>query len=219
MTVHDHEVEHFGAGVHLDMALADFLLHGLVATQQKLLTGLTTAVERTLELRTTEGAVVQQTTVFATEGNTLSHALVDAVAGHLSQTIHIGLTGTEVAALHGVVEETVDGVTVILIVVCSVHTALSGDGVSAAGAVLIAEALHVVALLCQRGSGGTTGQTGTHHQHSVLTAVVGVDELGLALVLGPFLLNGTVRNAGIRHVVAYGKLDVVHKCLSGEKIT
>ena len=209
---HD-EVHHFGTGVHLDVALADFLLHGLIGTEEELLAGLAAAVEGTLELGTTEGAVVEQTTVFAAEGNALGHALVDDVAGHLGQTIHVGLTGAEVATLHGVVEQTVYGVTVVLVVVSSVDTTLSGDGVGAAGAVLVAEAVHIVAQLSQRGSSGATGKTGTHHEHRVLTAVVGVDKLGFALVLGPLFSNGAIRNAGIRHVVAYRKLNVFHKCL------
>ena len=213
VAVDHYQVHHFGAGVHLDVALADFLLHGLVGTQEQLLAGLTAAVESTLELGTTEGAVVEQTTVFAAEGNALGHALVDDVAGHLGQTIHVGLTGAEVATLHGVVEQTVYGVTVVLVVVSSVDTTLSSDGVSAAGAVLVAEAVYIVAQLSQRGSSSATSQTGTHHEHRVLTAVVGVDELGFALVLGPLFSNGAIRNAGIRHVVAYRKLNVFHKCL------
>ena len=213
VAVDHHQVHHFGAGVHLDVALADFLLHSLVGTQEQLLTGLTAAVEGTLELGTTEGAVVEQTTVFTAEGHALGHALVDDVAGHLSQTVHVGLTGAEVATLHGVVEQTVHRVTVVLIVVSSVDTTLSSDGVSAAGAVLVAEAVHIVAQLSQRGGSSATSQTGTHHEHRVLTAVVGVDELGFALVLGPLLSNGAIRNAGIRHVVAYRKLNIFHKCL------
>ena len=213
VAVYHYKVHHFSAGVHLDMALTNLLLHGLVAAEQELLAGLTTAIEGTLELRTTEGAVVEQTTVFATEGHALGHALVDDVAGHLGQAIHIGLTSAEVATLHGVVEQTVHGVTVVLVVVGSVDTTLSSDGVSAAGAVLIAEAVHIVTELSQRGSSSATCQTGPHHEHRVLTAVVGVDELGFALVLGPLLSNRAIRNTGIRHVVAYRKLNVFHKML------
>ena len=213
VAIDHHQVHHFGAGVHLDVALADFLLHGLVGTEEQLLTGLAAAVESTLQLRTTEGAVVEQTAVFATEGHALGHALVDDVAGHLGQAIHIGLTSAEVATLHGVVEQTVHGVTVVLVVVGSVDTTLSSDGVSAAGTVLIAEAVYIVTELSQRGSSSATCQTGPHHEHRVLTAVVGVDELGFALVFGPLLSNRAIRNTGIRHVVAYRKLNVFHKML------
>ena len=213
VAIDHHQVHHFGAGVHLDVPLADFLLHGLIGTEQQLLAGLTAAVESTLQLGTTEGAVVEQTAVFAAEGHALGHALVDNVAGHLGQAVHVGLAGAEVATLHGVVEEAVHGVTVVLVVVSSVDTTLSGDGVSAAGAVLVAEAVHIVTKLSQRGCSSATGQTGTHHEHRVLAAVVGVDELGFALVLGPLLSNGAIRNAGIRHVVAYRKLNVFHKML------
>ena len=213
VAIDHHKIHHFGAGVHLDVALADFLLHSLVGTEKQLLAGLTTAVESTLQLGTTERAVVEQTTVFAAKGNTLSHALVDDVAGHLGQAVHVGLASAEVATLHGVVEQTVHRVTVILVVMSSIDTTLSSNGVSAAGAILVAEAVYIVTQLSQRGSSSATSQAGAHHKHRVLTAVIGVDELGLALVLGPLLGNGAIRNAGIRHVVTYRKLKVFHKVL------
>ena len=210
VAINHNKVHHFRARVHLDVPFADFFLHGLVATEQQLLTGLTTAIESTLELRTTEGAVIKQATVFATEGNALSHTLVDNVAGHLSQTVHVGLTGTEVATLHGIIEQAVHGVTVILIVMSSIHATLCSNGVSTTGAILVAEALYIVAELCKSSSGGATGKAGTHDENGILTAVIGVNELSLALVFGPLLCDGAIRNAGIRHVVAYGKLDFVH---------
>ena len=49
--VHDDDVEHLGARVHRHAALGDLLLERLIATEQQLLAGLATRVERAGDLR------------------------------------------------------------------------------------------------------------------------------------------------------------------------
>ena len=197
------------AGEHFNVALGDFLFHGLVRAQQELLAGLAAGIEGALELGAAEGAVVQQAAVFAAEGNALGDALVNDVGGYLRQAVHVGFAGAEVAALHGIVEQAVHGVAVVLVVLGCVDAALGRDGVGAAGAVLVAEALHVVAEFGQSRSGGTAGQAGTHDQDGVLAPVVRVDQLGFKLVLGPFVLNRAGGDIGVRHPIAYGKINHV----------
>ena len=195
------------AGEHFNVSLGHFLFQGLVGAQQELLARLAACVEGALELGAAEGAVVQQAAVFTAEGNALGHALVNDVGGNFRQAVDVGFTGAEVAALHGIIEQAVDGVAVVLVVLGRVDAALGRNGVGAAGAVLVAEALDVVAKLGKRGGGGGAGQAGPYHEHGVLALVVRVDQFGLKLVLGPFVLNRAGRNLGIRHPVAYGKIN------------
>lgn len=201
-TVNEDDVHHFSAGIHFHRAFGYFLFKCLIGTEEELLTGLTAGVEGSLELSTTEGAVVEETTVFTTEGHALSDALVNDVGGDFSETVDVGFTSAEVTTLDGVVEEAVNGVTVILIVFGSVNSALCGDRVSAAGAVLVAEALYLVPQFAKSGGGGGTSKAGTDDEDGVFALVVGVDKLGFKLILGPFVLNRTGRNFCIRHPIA-----------------
>src|SRR5204862_141469 len=130
--------------------------------------------------------------VLAREGHALGHALVDDVHADLGQPVDVALARAEVAALHGVVEEPVDAVPVVLVVLGRVDPVLGGDGVRAPRAVLVAEALHVVAELGQGGRGGGAGQAGPDHDHGVLPLVGGVHQLHVEAVLLPLLLDGAV---------------------------
>src|SRR5690606_23570192 len=98
------------------------------------------------------------------------------------------LARTEVAALHGVVEETIDRVAVVLVVLGGVDSALRRDAVRAARRILEAEALDLVAQLRERGRGGTARESGAHHEHRVLPLVRRVHQLHLeAMPLPPRL--------------------------------
>ena len=205
--VHQHQVHHFMAGEHFNVSLGHFLFQSLVGTQQELLARLSACVEGSLELGAAEGAVVQQAAVFTAEGNALGHTLVNDVGGDFRQTVDIGFTGAEVAAFNGVVKQAVNGVAVVLVVLGRVDAALGRNGVGAAGAVLVAEAFDVVAKFGKRGGSGGASQAGTYHKHRVLALVVRIDQFGLKFVLGPFVLNRAGGNFGIRHPVAYGKIN------------
>ena len=172
-----------------------------------MLARLPACVEGALELGAAEGAVIQQAAVFTAKGNALGHALVNDVGGDFRQAVNVGFTGAEVAALDGVVKQAVNGVAVVLVVLGRVDAALGRNGVGAAGAVLVAEAFDVVAKFGERGGGGGAGQAGTYHKNRVFALVVRIDQFGLKLVLGPFVLNRAGGNFGIRHPVAYGKIN------------
>ena len=133
----------------------DLLLKRLVATDEELLTGLAAGVESTRNLCAAEGAVVQQAAVFAGEGHTLGHALVDDVIGNLSESIDVGLAGAKVAAFDRIVEESVNRVTVVAVVLGGIDPALGGDRVGAARRILVAEAFHLVAELGKGRGGGS----------------------------------------------------------------
>ena len=118
---------------------------GLVGAQQQLLAGLAPRVKRARHLRAAEGTIGQQPAIFAGEGNALRDALINYIDAQLGQTMDVGLTRAEVAALDGVVEKTVDAVAVVLVILGRVDAALGGDAVGAARTVLIAEGLDLVA--------------------------------------------------------------------------
>ena len=94
---------------------------------------------------------------------------------------------------HRVVEEAVNAVAVVLVVLRRVDAALSRDAVRAAGAVLVAEALDVVAHLAERSGCRPPGEAATHDDDVVLAAVGRSDELARLFVLLPAILDGTGR--------------------------
>ena len=131
--VDDDHVVHLIAVVALYLAGMDHAVQARVGTEQQLLTGLTLSVERAAHLSATKRAVGQQAAILAGEGNTLCHTLVNDIVRHLGQAVHVGLAGTVVTTLDGVIEQAVNRVTVVLIVLGCVDTTLCGNRVSAAG--------------------------------------------------------------------------------------
>ena len=195
---HD-EVHHFAAGEHFHLTGGNLAHKSLVGSEQELLTRLTASVERTGNLRTAEGTVVEEATVFTTERNTLGDALVDDEVGVFGQAVHVGFASAEVTALHGIVEQTVNGVAVVLVVLGSVDTTLGSNGVCATGAILDAERLDIVTKFGEGSGSGCTGKASTNHDHGELTLVGGVHELEFELVLGPLFFDGTTGDFRIKN--------------------
>ena len=179
LAVDDDQLEHLVAGVHLDGAGRHLTLQGLVGADQQLLARLAAGVEGALHLDAAERAVVEQAAVLTGERDALGDALVDDVRADLGEPVHVGLAGAVVAALDRVVEQPERRVVVVAVVLGRVDAALGGDGVRAAGAVLVAEVLDVVAGLAQRRRGGAAGQAGAHDDDGQLAAVGRVDQVGL----------------------------------------
>ncbi len=125
----DDQVEHLGAGVHLDRAGLHLMHQRLVGAEQQLLARLAPGVERAGHLRTTEGPVVEQSAVLAGEGHALGDRLVDDVDGQFGEPVDVGLAAAVVATLDRVVEQTPRRVAVVLVVLRSVDAALGRDAV------------------------------------------------------------------------------------------
>ncbi len=193
LAVHDHEVEHLGAREQLHRPRLDLPGERGVRAEEELLPRLAARVEGAGDLGAAEGAGVEIAGVVAGERDALRHALVDDVVAHLREPPDVRLTRAEVAALDGVVEEPVDAVAVVRVVLRGVDAALGGDAVRAAGAVLVAERLHVVPELAQRRRGRRAGQAGADHEDLVLPLVRGVHQLQLEAVLVPRVLDATGR--------------------------
>lgn len=207
--VDDDQVEHLGAGVHLDVACGDLPGECLVGAEQELLTGLAAGVEGAGHLDPAEGAGVEEAAVLAGEGDALGHALVDDLHGDLGEAVDVGLAGAEVAALDGVVEEAVHRVAVVAVVLGGVDTALGGDGVGAARGVGEAELDHVVALFGERRAGRSARQAGTDDDDGVLATVGRVDELGLEAATVPTVRDRAFGGLGVGDGLAGGVGGVV----------
>ena len=195
--VDDDELEHLVPGVHLQPALGDLPLQGLVCADEQLLAGLAARVEGPRHLHAAERAVVEQAAVLTREGHALRDALVDDVRADLGQPVDVRLPRAEVAALHGVVEQPVDRVAVGLVVLRRVDAALGRDGVRPAGRVLVAERRHLVAGLGQGRARGGAGQPGPHDDHAQLAPVRRVDQLGLELAPVPPVRDRSGRRLGV----------------------
>ena len=188
----DDEFDHLVTRVLGDGPGRDLTLQRLVGADQELLAGLATGVEGTRHLHATEGAVVEEAAVLAGEGDALRDALVDDVGADLGEAVDVVLAGAVVAALDRVVEETVDGVVVVAVVLRGVDTTLRGNGVRAAGGVLVEEAVDVVSHFAERGGGSAAREAGADDDDAQLTAVGGVDERGGELALLPALRDRDV---------------------------
>ena len=198
--VHHHQIHHLVTGEQFHRTGIHLTAQSRISTEQQLLSGLSFGVERTGYLCATERTVGQHASVFAGKRNTLCHTLVDDVVGNLGQAVHIGFTGTVVATLHRIVEQTVNGVTVVLVILGRIDTSLCGDGVCAARRILNTEIKYFESHLAERSCGRGTGQTGTDHD-DVQTALVGrIHQFLMCLIIGPFLSYRSFRNLGIDYL-------------------
>ena len=171
LAIDDDHIEHLVPVVHRHGAKSDLPLECLVGADQQLLASLSPGVECPRNLGTTEGAVGQHATVVTSERHSLRDALVDDAPRDLGKAIDVRLTGPEIAALDGVLEEPLDGVAVIRVVLGGVDAALRGDGVGPSRRVLEAEAGHLVAELGQRGRRRGARQSRADHDDVELPLV------------------------------------------------
>ena len=168
-----------------------------VRAEQQLLAGLAACVERARHLRATERAVVEQAAVLAGEGHALGDALVDDVDAELREPVDVALASAVVAALHGVVEEAVDAVAVVLVVLRRVDPTLRGDAVRAPRRVVEREERDAVAELPERRRSRRAGEAAPHDDDVVATLVRGVHELHVEAVVVPLLLDWPRGNLGV----------------------
>ncbi len=125
---------------------------------------------------------MERSGIVACKGNSLTDTLIDNFVAHFGQPIHICLTSPVVAPFDRIIEEPIDTVAVILIVLGCIYPALSGNGMRPAGAILIAEILHLKTQLSQRGRCRSTSQPGAYHDDVKLTLVGWINQ-----VLGRFV--------------------------------
>ena len=147
--INRHHVHQLVTVVHGHFAFGDLTAQGTVGSEQQLLTRLAFGVKRAAHLNTAKRTVVQHATVIAGKRHALGHALVDDVGADLGKAVNVGLAAPVVSSFDRVVKQTVDRVSVILVVLGCIDAALCRDGVRASGAVLKTERFDVVAHLSQ----------------------------------------------------------------------
>src|SRR5581483_7057668 len=86
-------------------------------------------------------------------------------------------------------EEAIDAVAVVVIILGGVDTALRGDGVGAAGGILEAEALDVIAELGEGGCAGSACEAGADHDDGVLALIGRIDQLEAETMAIPSRFN------------------------------
>ncbi len=104
VTVHEDDIEHFCSWEHLDGTRRDLAIQRRVGSEEELLAGLTAGVEGSRDLGTAEGSVVEESAVFASEGDAECDAVIDDGNADFGETVNICFSGSEVAAFDGVVE-------------------------------------------------------------------------------------------------------------------
>ena len=159
-----------------------------IGTKQQLLTGLTTGIKGSGNLGSAKGAVGKGAAVFSGKRNPLGRTVIDDSVGNLSEPIHIGLAGPEIAALDGIVKKAKNRVTVVLIILGCIDSPLGGDGVGATGAVLDAKGFDIIAEFSQRGRCRSSGQTGTDDNDLILAPVGRVDQCITEATVVPFFV-------------------------------
>ena len=182
MTIDNNDVNQFAAVEQTNATESYLTRELLVRTKQELLTSLATCIERAADLCTTEGTVVQKATVFTGEWNTLSHHLVDDVNTVLSKTMHVCFTCAEVATLDGVIEQAMNAVAVTLVVLCTIDSALSSNGVRTTCGVMEREGIDLVTKFRHCCCGRCSSKASTDNDDFELALVVGVHQLHVLFV-------------------------------------
>ncbi|MNI42096.1 hypothetical protein D3C73_963720 [compost metagenome] len=77
LSINYNDVEHFMSGEKLYSTFANLAHKCLISSQKKLLSSLTSRIECTTYLYTSERSIVQIASIFTTERNTLCNCLVD----------------------------------------------------------------------------------------------------------------------------------------------
>ena len=124
LTVDQDKIQHLMTRIRFHCTSCNLTVESSVGSEKKLLTGLSTGIEGTANLRTSERAVGEKSAVLPCKRNTLCHALVNDVVAHFCKTIDVRLTRTVVSSFDGIIEKTIDRVIVVLVVLCGIDTTL-----------------------------------------------------------------------------------------------
>ena len=95
----------------------------------------------------------------------MSNTLVNNVAADLRETVNVGFPGAKIAAFDGVVEQAINAVTIVLVILRRIDSALGGNAVGSPRTVLEAESLYLVAQLGEGGRGRRAGQAAPDYDH------------------------------------------------------
>ncbi len=189
LAVDDDDVDELVAVIHCHCAAGDLAVEGLVDAEEELLAGLAFGIEGALDLYAAEGAIGQVAAVFAGEGHSYGHAVVDDLEADFGESVDIGFAGAVVAAFDGVVKQSIDGIAVVLVVFCGVDTALGCDAVCPSWAIVKGKAFDLVAQLTEGGRCAASCQSCAHYDDFELALVIGGDEFLMVFKILPFLMK------------------------------
>ena len=192
------KVEHFCLGEHFDCSGCNLPAECLISAKEKLLAGLAAGVKCSRNLSAAKRAIGQQTSVFPGERNALLDTLIDDQVTDFSQAINVRFACPKIATFDRVVKKPENAIAIVLVIFRCVNSALSSNTVSASRAVLITEALHLVAEFSQGCCGGTTGQTASDDDDLKFPAIVRTNQSSVVLVVCPFFSQWARRNPGIK---------------------
>ena len=125
LTVHDDKVKHLVTGIAGHGSGCNLAVKGGIGSKEELLSGLSAGIESTAYLDTAERTVGKISAIFTGKGNTLGDTLVDDGRTYFCQTVNIGFTAAIVSSLDGIIEKTIHGIIVVLVILGSVYTSLS----------------------------------------------------------------------------------------------
>src|SRR6185295_14634168 len=108
------------------------------------------------------------------------------------EPMDVRFTGAEITAFDRVVEETEDGIAIVLIVLRGVDSPLRRDRMGAARGILEAKTGDLIPQLGERGGGGRAGEPRPDHEDVVLGPIRRRHETALRAELPPFVLDGPV---------------------------
>src|SRR5258708_18605463 len=169
--IDDHNIEQLPPDMHCHRTRGYLLFQCLISPEQELLSGLTSRVKRSLDLYPAKRSRIKQSTIFSGKRHALGDALVNDVQADLGETIYVGLTGAEVAALYRVLKQAENAVAVVTVILSGINPPLSRDRVCAARSVMIGKAVHVVALLAESGSSCGSSQARAYNDNRVFPAI------------------------------------------------
>ncbi len=194
LTVNHHKIQHLVTRVTDHGSGRNLTIERGIGSKQELLAGLSPSIESTAHLDAAERTVVKITAIFPGERNALRDTLVDNGTADFRKAIDIGLSAAIVAPFDRVVEKTIDGVVVILVILRSVDSSLRGDGMRPTGRITDAENLYIVSQFSKRGRCGSSSQAGAHNDDLKFSSVVRIDKTKLGFAFGPLFSQRSVRN-------------------------
>ena len=124
----------------------------------------------------------------------------DEVA-HLGKTVNVCLAAAEVSSLYRINEQAIDGIVVVLVVLCCIDTSLSCNGMRSSWGIADAEDFYIVTHLSERGCGGCSGKSRSHNNDLEFSLVGRAYNLDFRFTLLPFFRQRTVWNMGYKFCI------------------
>ena len=125
--VYNHQIQHLVTGITRNCAGGYFFIQRCICTQKQLLSGLSAGIESTAYLNSTKGTVGKISTIFTGKRNTLSNTLIYNGSTYFCKTVNICLTCTVISTFYSIIKKPIDGVIIVLIILCCVYTSLSSN--------------------------------------------------------------------------------------------